>query len=230
MHPLKVILGNFNDNIGRIRFTGTSISNNEEDELTIIIIIVVISIIIASIVMLIIVGAVFKRVREYCHRSSSKSVNDEVVNMYASPAYGTHQVFTEPGLDHLYEIIDDKRCEESTLQVPNPLIEDKEIGLDGLEIKRSCEVDDGKAVTAETNADNYLEMRSSRDNQTVAEGIVDNAGTHQAVSTGKPKLTLHNDERNMSEVGCNQREDNNSPQHSDYENEDEDTSAAAPSV
>jgi len=27
--------------------------------------------------------------------------------MYTSPAYGTHQVLSEPGLDHLYESIDD---------------------------------------------------------------------------------------------------------------------------
>jgi len=175
-----VILGNFIDNIGRIRFTSTSTSNNEEDELTIIIIIVVISIIIASIVMLIIVGAVFKRVGGYCHCSSSKSVTDEVVNM------------------------------------------------DGL---KSCEVDDGKAVTGETvqtDGNGHLKMRSSRDSQSGTEGNVhvDNAGTHQAISTGKPKLTLRNDERlnaNISEAGCNQREvqrDDNSPQHSDYENED----------
>ena len=39
---------------------------------------------------------------------------NETVNMYASPAYGTHQVFAEPGLDHLYERIDDKMT--TTLQ------------------------------------------------------------------------------------------------------------------
>ena len=33
--------------------------------------------------------------------------NDTNIDMYASPAYGTHQVFTEPGLDHLYERIDE---------------------------------------------------------------------------------------------------------------------------
>ena len=34
--------------------------------------------------------------------------------MYASPAYGTHQVFAEPGLDHLYERINDEMT--TTLQ------------------------------------------------------------------------------------------------------------------
>ena len=37
-----------------------------------------------------------------------------MVNMYASPAYGTHQVFTEPGLDHLYEPIVELYEEEDT--------------------------------------------------------------------------------------------------------------------
>ena len=36
-------------------------------------------------------------------------VNKDFANdasMYSSPAYGTHQVFAEPGLDHLYESTD----------------------------------------------------------------------------------------------------------------------------
>ena len=198
MYPLKVILGNFIDNIGRIRFTSTSTSNNEEDELTIIIIIVVISIIIASIVMLIIVGAVFKRVGGYCHLSSSKSVTDKVVS--------------EQRMDHLYETSNDKRCEESTFQVANSPIENREIGVDGL---KSCEVDDGKAVTGEivqTDGNDHLKMRSSRDSQSDTEGNVhvDNAGNDERLNA------------NMSEAGCNQKEAqrDNSPQHNDHENED----------
>ena len=214
------MLGNLIVNIGRIRFSSTS--NNEEAELTIIIIIVVISIIIASLAMLIVIGGVFKRVRGYCHCSSSKSVTDEVVNMYASPAYGTHQVYTEPGLDHLYETIDDKRCEESTLQAAT---EEGGIDVDGLRITTSCEVD------AETDADGHLKMKSCSDNQALTG---DNADTQQAIIIGKPKLTLPNDGRlnaNMSEAGCNQREaqpNDSSPQQSEYENKDEDASAAAP--
>ena len=54
------------------------------------------------------------------------------VNMYASPAYGTHQVFTEPGLDHLYEPIDELYEEENkTLQETAPLADDNEVDAEG---------------------------------------------------------------------------------------------------
>ena len=56
------------------------------------------------------------------------------VNMYASPAYGTHQVLTEPGLDHLYEPIDEY-CEEEittlTLQDTASPVDDDKIDADG---------------------------------------------------------------------------------------------------
>ena len=39
--------------------------------------------------------------------SSDDAISASDVVMYSSPAYGTHQVFSEPGLDHLYESIDD---------------------------------------------------------------------------------------------------------------------------
>ena len=71
------------------------------------------------------------------------------VNMYASPAYGTHQVFTEPGLDHLYEPTDEY-CEENTTTLKDttsPASDDDEIDAEGyLKMKPSCEVV-GQATT-----------------------------------------------------------------------------------
>ena len=111
------------------------------------------------------------------------------ISMYASPAYGTHQVFTEPGLDHLYEPIDKYVHEEETtaFQDATPTTaKDDETDVEGyLKMKSSCEVDqaDGyldlksssevidQAVTEKTDVDGYLDMKSSE--------VVDQAVTEQ---------------------------------------------------
>ena len=84
------------------------------------------------------------------------------VNMYGSPAYGTHQVFTEPGLDHLYEPIDELYEEENkTLQKTAPSADDNEVDTEG-----------------------YLKMMSSVgvDDQAVTEGNVGDTGSHSGNS------------------------------------------------
>ena len=74
------------------------------------------------------------------------------VNMYASPAYGTHQVFTELGLDHLYEPIDGLYEKENTTVQDNALPFDNEVDAEGyLKIRSSSEIVDD-AVT-ESNVD-----------------------------------------------------------------------------
>ena len=89
---------------------------------------------------------------------------DTDINMYASPAYGTHQVFTEPGLDHLYEPIDKYVHEEETtaLQDATPTTaKDDETDVEGyLKMKSSSEVVD-QAVTEGADVDGYLDMKSS---------------------------------------------------------------------
>ena len=56
---------------------------------------------------LIILTCVVVWYRRKHHSSSDDAISASDVVMYSSPAYGTHQVFSEPGLDHLYESIDD---------------------------------------------------------------------------------------------------------------------------
>jgi len=65
------------------------------------------------------------------------------VNIYASPAYGTHHVFTEPGLDHLYEPIDELYEKKSTTLQDTPTANDDETDAEGyLKMKSSCEIAD----------------------------------------------------------------------------------------
>ena len=50
------------------------------------------------------------------------------IYIYIYPAYGTHQVFTEPGLDHLYDRIDESYREKSTT-LQDPQVKDDEMNL-----------------------------------------------------------------------------------------------------
>ena len=87
------------------------------------------------------------------------------VNMYASPAYGTHQMFTEPGLDHLYEPIDELYEEENTTaQDTAPPADDKEVDAEGdLKITSSVEVVD-QAVTKGNVGDTGSHSGNSKTN------------------------------------------------------------------
>ena len=139
-----------------------------------------------------------------------------MVNMYASPAYGTHQVFTEPGLDHLYEPVVELYEEEDTaVQDTAPPADDNEVDAEG-----------------------YLKMRSSGEvvDQAVTEGNVGDSGTQQIVTVNNPKLVdggLREECQNLplasnipvvdDQKGAEHHNDGDSPSHSDYENEDENT-------
>ena len=106
--------------------------------------------------------------------------------MYASPAYGTHHVFSEPGMDHLYEPIHDYLHEEesTTLQDATP----------------------GAANDDETDVEGYLKMKSSSEviDKAVAEGSVGNTESHtmndstdeyvQAADDNLPTATNESDE------------------------------------
>ena len=97
--------------IGNIRYINDA--STDAINSTIIIVTAVISIVITALTMIIIILAVLKCLKTNAHCCSSPSDKDktfinEAVNMYASPAYSTHQVFAEPGLDHLYGPIDDE--------------------------------------------------------------------------------------------------------------------------
>ena len=102
--------------IGNIK--SISDANTDNISYTIIIVTAVISIAISIPILLLILATVkcLKTRARYCSSPSDKEkpFTNEAVNMYASPAYDTHQVFAEPGLDHLYERINDEMT--TTLQ------------------------------------------------------------------------------------------------------------------
>ena len=62
--------------------------------------------------------------------------------MYASPGYGTHQAFTEPGLDHLYDQADESHLVKSiTSHYASTLYIDDKADVDGyLRMNPSFEV------------------------------------------------------------------------------------------
>jgi len=81
------------------------------------------------------------------HKKSKKTTlaftNNIDVSLYASPAYGTHHVFIEPGLDHLYEPIDELYGEKSTTLQDVPAANDDETDAEGyLKMKSPCEIAD----------------------------------------------------------------------------------------
>ena len=111
-----------------------------------------------------------------CEKKSRKQAiaftDNTDVSMYSSPAYGTHQVFTEPGLDHLYEPIDELYEEKSTtLQDTVPPVDDDENDAEGyLKMKPSCEVDEavpegdvGSTFIGSKSTDEYVQAADDKD-------------------------------------------------------------------
>ena len=87
--------------------------------------------------------------------------------MYTSPAYGTHHVFSEPGLDHLYDWIDESYREKSTTLQDPPQVKDDEVTIDYIKINPSVVdptvTEETEVVDQEetTDVDGYLNMNSS---------------------------------------------------------------------
>ena len=57
--------------------------------------------------LVIVIICVVRKKKSKKHTLAVSFTGNSDVSLCASPAYGTHQVFTEPGLDHLYEPIDE---------------------------------------------------------------------------------------------------------------------------
>ena len=101
--------------------------------------------------------------------------------MYASPAYGTHQVFTEPGQHHLYELIDGLHKEEATkLQdTASPANDDNEIDTEGyLKMKPSCEVVDQTLTESSVVADTYSTFVGSKSTDDYVQALGNNLYVH----------------------------------------------------
>ena len=150
--------------IGNIRFISDELDDINS---TIIIITTVISIALTILTMIIILK-VLKCLKTYTHCRSSpsdkeKPSTNKPVSMYTSPPYST-RVFAEPGLDHVYDSIDD---DEMTTALQDT----------------TCTADD------EVDADGYLRMRSYSEggNQTIVEGSESNSNTQQAAVISNPQ-------------------------------------------
>ena len=115
------------------------------------------------------------------------------VTMYTSPAYGTHHVSSEPGLDHLYEPIDELHKEKSTT------------------------FQEAATVTTETDVDGYVKINSSckADDKAIAEGNTQcNAGNDNVISD--EEYIQAADDKDCLPTDTNDGDINDS-----YENDDE---------
>ena len=151
---LQVKIGeNLNYTAGRLHYlsdTATNPTDSDTFEITttIIVILCLIAAVIALIILvaIIIICVVIKNSKK---KQSIALTGNTDVNMYACPAYGTHQAFTEPGPDHLHKPIDESHEENTTplLDTASPGNNDNEISAEGyLKMKPSHEVVD-QAIT-----------------------------------------------------------------------------------
>ena len=128
----KVSVGHFTTTIGHVRFNDVDDSSTSISTSSIVFIVVGVSVIIILVLLVVIIvlmcpknlSSKFKR---------TPAVNTDV-NMYSSPAYGSHQVYSEPGLDHLYESLDGVVNTETNTALhdaPQPETSDDVIDQDG---------------------------------------------------------------------------------------------------
>ena len=112
-----------------------------------------------------IICVVRKKSRKHTRLTITSSSAD--INMYASPAYGTHQVLTEPGMDHLYDWIDESYREKSTALQDPPQVKDDETVIDYIKTNPSVvdpTVTEGTKVVDQEEAadvDDYIKMNLS---------------------------------------------------------------------
>ena len=123
-------------------------SDTSETTTASIIIFAAIASVIVLIILLLVIVIICGMKKKIKKRQTIAFTGNTDVSMYASPAYGTHQVLTEPGLDHLYEPIDEScREETTTLQDTASPVDDDKIDADGyLKMNPSCEVVDQAAI------------------------------------------------------------------------------------
>ena len=160
---------NLNYTIGRLRYssdTGANPTASDTSEIstTTIAILCVIAAVMAFIIILSIIVIICVVKKKSKKKQSVAFTGNTDVNMYASPAYGTHQVFTEPGLDHLYEPIDDF-CEENTTTLQDsasPADDDKTDTEGYLKMNPPCEVVD-QATTEGNDGDTGSHSGSSEE-------------------------------------------------------------------
>jgi len=141
----KVYMGqNLNFTVGKLQYTSADDSTSIPLWL-----IVVLVIVLVALVLLFSIIAVYICIRKNRHHPRKPDVTNLVndVSMYTSPAYGSHQIFTEPGLDHLYESLD------NWTGFWNAIEQSDESDVEGIEMANE---DDGASDVDEWG---YLKMR-----------------------------------------------------------------------
>ena len=147
---LQVYIGeNLNYTVGRLHYSlATMPSDTSEATTASIIIFAAISTVMVLIILLLVIVIICGIKKKTKERQTIAFTSNTDVNMFASPAYGNHQVLTETGLDHLYEPIEEY-CEEETTTLQDtasPVYNDK-IDADGyLKMNPPCEVVDHAAI------------------------------------------------------------------------------------
>ena len=113
---LQVKIGeNLNYTVGRLHYSGdTSANLPASDTITAFTTLCVITAVMVLIIILLVIVIVCSMIKNTKKKQRVPYTGNTDVSMYAPPAYGTHHVFTEPGLDHLYDRIDDFHEEETT--------------------------------------------------------------------------------------------------------------------
>ena len=204
---LQVYVGkNLNYTVGSVHYlsdtsdptsdTSATTSDTTETTTTIILCFAAIATVMVLITILLVI-AIICIVRKKTKKKSTTAFTDNTgVNMYASPAYGTHQTFTEPGMDHLYEPVDKVHGKNvTTLQDTAPGTDNDEIDAESyLKMKPSCEVVDqaitkGSVVTdgcstiiGSKSTDEYVQPL---DNNLPACSIKDDDGNNDGVEDNK---------------------------------------------
>ena len=137
--------------------------------------VIIIIAIVAAVVVFIITLLVVVIIKFYVVRKKSKKshtiafTGNTDVNMHASPAYGAHQVFTEPEEDHLYDQIDTSLKERSTTLQDPPTINDDENDVDGYHrMYPSCKATDeavtgGNVDDTASCTDEYIQVADDED-------------------------------------------------------------------
>ena len=136
---------NLNYTVGSLQYSSTT-SNDGSSTTTILIIIITVIVVLLILSIIIIVS--YRIIKKNIKKRTHAFTGDTDVNMYSSPAYGTHHVFSEPGVEHLYERIELHKEKCSTLQeAATVTADDKETDIDGyFKMNSSCEADD-QAIT-----------------------------------------------------------------------------------
>ena len=146
----------------------TSTTNEALTTTTIIIIAVIAAVVVFIIILAVIIIICVVRKKSKKKHTVAFTGNTDV-SMYASPAYGTHQVFTVPGEDHLYDRIDVPLKERSTALQDPPTINDDENNVDGYHrMNPSCEVIDeavtrGNVDDTASCTDEYIQAADDKD-------------------------------------------------------------------